>query len=105
MKEIPDWVKNWIDKDRLVRSKFITSQEYLKKKRKIKEIELNIDEESGLWITAYFMVNRFHIHYDNGIFKCSCSFFKKRLICSHILGICQLTGVWPEKETIFKNNE
>ncbi|UCE11539.1 MAG: SWIM zinc finger family protein [Candidatus Thorarchaeota archaeon] len=36
-----------------------------------------------------------------GQYHCNCPIFKHRLICSHILGVCQRTGVWP-KEPVFR---
>ena len=44
---------------------------------------------------------RYRVKYEDGQYHCNCPFFKHRLICSHILGVCQKINIWPDKETIF----
>ena len=105
MTHIPEWIVEWIQKDRLVRNKFKISKSYLRQSKRIHfvEGEQNIDNS---WKSFYYRINSpkygsYNVTYENGIYHCNCPFFKHRLICSHILGVCQYTGVWPDKETIF----
>lgn len=105
MKEIPDWITEWISKDRLVASKFRISQKYL---RRSKRIQLSSGEKNldGTWREFHYIIysakyGKYNVRYENGGYHCNCPFFKHRRICSHILGVAQLTNTWPEKNSIF----
>ncbi|MFX1536011.1 MAG: SWIM zinc finger family protein [Promethearchaeota archaeon] len=105
MTNIPDWIAEWIAKDRLVRNKFKISKTYLRHSKRIQFVtgEKNIN---GSWESFQYHIyspkyGRYRVKYDQGTYSCSCPFFKHRLICSHILGVCQKTDIWPLKESIF----
>ncbi|NHJ13097.1 MAG: hypothetical protein EAX95_05435 [Candidatus Thorarchaeota archaeon] len=109
MADIPDWIAEWIKKDRLVHNKFRISKNYL---RHSKRIQLVSEEkgQDGEIVTFHYIVHspkygRYNVRYERGTYHCNCPFFKHRLICSHILGVCQLTGVWLEKDSLFPNHE
>jgi hypothetical protein len=44
---------------------------------------------------------KYWVRYNEGLYECSCPFFKYRGICSHIFGVCKTTGIWPSKELLF----
>jgi hypothetical protein len=103
---MPDWIKEWIKKDRLVRNKYRISRKYLRRSRSMQLVEGEKKKDSDEWIWFKYMVNskkygRYWVKYNQGEYNCNCPFFKHRLICSHILGVAQLLDVWPKKETIF----
>lgn len=103
--EIPQWIKEWITKDRLVGNKFKISHKYVRSSRRIQFREGEKDEEEN-WISFKYMVSstkygKYWVKYNKGLYECSCPFFKHRGICSHIFGVCQITNVWPEKELLF----
>ena len=105
MTEIPEWIIEWIKKDRLVRNKFKISKTYLRHSKRIQFIE-GEQKDNGSWKSFYYKVyspkyGSYHVKYEKGAYRCNCPFFKHRLICSHILGVCQRTGAWPIKKTIF----
>lgn len=105
MVEIPDWIKEWVEKDRLVRNKFKISKIYLRHSKRIQFVKGEKDN-NGEWISFQYYIysekyGRYRVNYKKGVFSCNCPFFKHRLICSHILGVCQKTGIWPLKESIF----
>ena len=105
MAEVPQWIIEWINKDRLVRNKYRISKRYTRQSKRIQfvEGEKNRDET---WNYFYFVVyspkyGKYNVTYNKGEYHCNCPFFKHRKICSHILGVCQKLDIWPEKETIF----
>jgi hypothetical protein len=103
--DIPDWIAEWISKDRLVGNKYRISKRYLRQSKRI-EFMSGKKDSSDKWESFHYVVHspkygRYSIRYDRGHYHCNCPFFKYRRICSHILGVCQLTGVWPSKESIF----
>ena len=107
MKKMPEWLSTWISKDRLVRNKYKISQNYLKHSKRIKFIEGEKDS-SGKWKKFHYIVyspkyGHYHVRYEKEVYHCNCPFFKHRLICSHILGVCQKINVWPLKESILSN--
>ena len=107
---IPDWIIDWIQKDRLVAGKFRISRKYLRHSKRIQflEGEKNKNTENWMWF-KYVVISqkygKYWVRYTEGTYECSCPFFKHRKICSHILGVAQLTDVWPLKETIFPPKE
>jgi hypothetical protein len=103
--EIPEWIREWISKDRLVANKFRISKQYLRHSKRI-QFQQGKKDEAGRWLSFHFIVlspkyGKYNVVYESGEFRCNCPFFKYRKICSHILGVCQLTEVWPSKESIF----
>jgi hypothetical protein len=54
---MPEWIKEWIVKDRLVRNKFRISREYLRHSKSIKFVDGEKDEGTGVWIWFRYMVN------------------------------------------------
>jgi hypothetical protein len=103
---MPEWIKEWILKDRLVRNKFRISREYLRHPKSIQFVDGEKDKDTGEWVWFRYMVNskkygKYWVKYERERYKCNCPFFKHRLICSHILAVCQKTNIWPKKETIF----
>ncbi len=102
---MPEWLAEWISKDRLVGSKFRISKRYLRQSKRIQQISVE-ESEDGSLIASHYVVHspkygRYNVRFDNGVYICNCPFFKHRRICSHILGVSQKTGVWPTKESIF----
>jgi hypothetical protein len=109
MKQIPDWIQEWISKDRLVASKFKISRQYLRQSKRIQLVSEEKDGD-GQVESFHFVVHsqkygRYNVTYDRGYYHCNCPFFKHRRICSHILGVSQRTGIWPKKGSIFSNLE
>ncbi|MFX1284242.1 MAG: hypothetical protein ACFFB5_11335 [Promethearchaeota archaeon] len=107
MTEIPKWVTEWINKDRLVRNKYKLSRKYIQHSKRIQFVE-GKKRENGEWISFHFVVNspkfgKYNVTFNDGEYHCNCPFFKHRLICSHIFGICQKTALWPKKTTVFSN--
>ena len=105
MSKIPDWIQEWIAKDRLVRNKFKISRTYLRHSKRIQFVS-GEKTEKGEWDSFHYLVfsakyGRYHVRFEKGAYHCNCPFFKHRLICSHILGVCQKTEIWPMKESIF----
>lgn len=106
--DIPAWIADWIAKDRLVANKLRISKRYLRQSKRIEFVSGQKDE-SGKWMDFHYVVHspkygRYNVRYDNGYYHCNCPFFKHRHICSHILGVCQTTEVWPTKESIFNSS-
>jgi hypothetical protein len=105
MTEIPDWIQEWISKDRLVANKFRISKRYLRQSKRIQLLSSSEDvdgtSESFHYVIHSAKYGRYNVRYEGGAYHCNCPFFKHRGICSHILGVCQLTGVWPDKSSIF----
>jgi len=104
--DIPDWIREWIAKDRLVYNKYRISLEYLRHPKRIQFVKGVKDKETGEWISFVYIVKskkygKYRVKYYRGKYECNCPFFKHRQICSHILAVCQKTGIWPKKETIF----
>jgi hypothetical protein len=102
---MPEWIKEWILKDRLVGNKFRISREYLRRPKSIQFVDGEKSESTGKWVWFRHMVNskkygKYWVKYERGRYECNCPFFKHRLICSHILAVCQKTNIWPKKETI-----
>ncbi len=108
-KEIPDWIIEWIQKDRLVRSKFKISHKYVRSSKRIqfmKGTKNNFDEwDSFKYMVSSTKYGKYWVRYNYGLFECSCPFFKHRGICSHIFGVSQITNIWPKKETLFPSKE
>jgi len=107
MKKIPEWIENMIIKDRRLSIKYTMSREYLRQSKSIQFIDGERSEKGG-WKRFRYVVNskkygRYWVKYENGRYECNCPFFKGNPICSHILGICQKTGIWPEKEKQLKD--
>lgn len=107
MSQMPEWLQNWIQKDRLVRNKFKISREYLRHSKRIQFVSGDKNGD-GKWVAFHYVVHspkygRYHVRYDNGTYHCNCPFFKRRLICSHILGVCQRIKIYPQKESLFSN--
>lgn len=106
---MPEWIKEWIQKDRLVRNKYKISHKYLRHKKRIQKINETKDK-SGNVISFKYMVlsskySKYWVRYNKGLYDCNCPFFSHRGICSHILGVCQLIDIWPEKELLFPSKE
>ena len=103
--EIPDWIQEWITKDRLVANKFRISKKYLRQAKRIQLISSNESMDGNLEAFHYVVhskkYGKYNVTYDRGYYQCNCPFFKHRKICSHILGVCQRTEIWPSKESIF----
>ncbi|MHA1127285.1 MAG: SWIM zinc finger family protein [Candidatus Heimdallarchaeota archaeon] len=107
---IPEWIAEWIRKDRLVQNKYKISRKYLRHKKLIQFLEGGKKEDSEEWAWFKYVVistkyGKYWVRYADGLYECNCPFFKHRGICSHILGVAQLTEVWPDKETIFPSKE
>ncbi|NHJ39206.1 MAG: hypothetical protein FK731_04175 [Asgard group archaeon] len=107
---IPDWIIEWIKKDRLVASKYKISRKYLRHSKRIQFLEGEKKNNSDVWIRFKYMIispkyGKYWVRYTDGLYECNCPFYKHRKICSHILGVAQLTDVWPNKETIFQNKD
>ena len=103
---IPEWIREWIMKDRLVYNKYRLSLEYLRRTKRVQFVKGVKDPETDKWISFVYVVNskkygKYRVKYNNGVYECNCPFFKHRRICSHILAVCQKTGIWPDKKTIF----
>lgn len=103
---IPDWIIDWIQKDRLVAGKYKISRKYLRQSKRIQFMEGERNKNTGNWAWFKYVVisqkyGKYWVRYTDGVYECSCPFFKHRKICSHILGVAQLTDVWPTKESIF----
>lgn len=103
---IPDWIIDWIQKDRLVAGKYKISRKYLRHSKRIQFMEGERNKNTGNWAWFKYVVisqkyGKYWVRYTDGVYECSCPFFKHRKICSHILGVAQLTDVWPNKESIF----
>jgi hypothetical protein len=107
---IPQWIAEWIEKDRLVANKYRISRKYLRHSKRIKFLEGEKKEGTEKWVWFKYMViskkyGKYWVKYHEGYYECNCPFFKHRRICSHILGVAQVTDVWPKKETIFPNRQ
>lgn len=107
---IPDWIIEWIKKDRLVASKYKISRKYLRHSKRIQFLEGEKKDNSDEWIRFKYMIispkyGKYWVRYTDGLYECNCPFYKHRKICSHILGVAQLTDVWPNKGTIFQNKD
>ncbi|MBK5112883.1 MAG: SWIM zinc finger family protein [Candidatus Heimdallarchaeota archaeon] len=103
---IPDWIIDWIQKDRLVAGKYRISRKYLRNSKRIQFMEGERNKNTGNWSWFKYVVisqkyGKYWVRYTDGVYECSCPFFKHRKICSHILGVAELTDVWPNKESIF----
>jgi hypothetical protein len=107
---MPEWIAKWIRKDRLVQNKYKISRKYLRHKKRIQFLNGEKKEDSEEWAWFKYVVistkyGKYWVRYTEGLYECNCPFYKHRGICSHILGVAQLTDVWPEKETIFPPKE
>ncbi|MBD3190541.1 MAG: hypothetical protein GF308_07845 [Candidatus Heimdallarchaeota archaeon] len=107
---MPDWIIEWIEKDRLVRNKYKISRKYLRRSKSMQFIEGEKKQDSEEWAWFKYMViskkyGKYWVRYTDGLYECNCPFFSHRGICSHILGIAQLIDVWPKKETIFPSQK
>ena len=107
---IPDWIIEWIKKDRLVASKFRISRKYLRHSKRIQFLEGEKFKNSDEWVWFKYVViskkyGKYWVRYTEGLYECNCPFFKHRGICSHILGVAQLIDVWPKKATIFPEKD
>ena len=103
--EMPDWIQDWISKDRLVANKYRISKKYLRQSKRIQFMSGQENAE-GILESFHYVVQsqkygKYNVTYDRGYYHCNCPFFKHRKICSHILGVCQRTEIWPIKESIF----
>ncbi|MHA1929153.1 MAG: SWIM zinc finger family protein [Candidatus Thorarchaeota archaeon] len=106
MTEIPEWISDWISKDRLVANKFRISKKYLRRSKRI-QFSSGEKTDEGKWSSFHYIIHsakygKYNVRYEKGIYQCNCPFFKHRRICSHILGVAQLTNTWPDKSSIFK---
>jgi hypothetical protein len=105
MSKMPAWIEDWISKDRLVASKYRISKKYLRQSKRIQLVSEEKDSEGQVESFHYVVhsqkYGRYNVTYDRGYFHCNCPFFKHRKICSHILGVCQRSGIWPESRSIF----
>ena len=104
-KDIPDWIVEWIKKDRLVQNKFKISHKYVRSSKRIQLMNESKNELEEV-ISFKYMVSstkygKYWVRYNEGLYECSCPFFKHRGICSHIFGVCQITNIWPRKEMLF----
>jgi hypothetical protein len=104
MTKIPEWIAEWIAKDRLVRNKFKISKRYLRHSKRIQFVRGN-KHPDGSWQSFQYHVysakyGRYRVTFEDGAYHCNCPFFKHRQICSHILGVCQKIDIWPAKEMI-----
>lgn len=107
--EMPEWIAEWISKDRLVANKFRISKRYLRQAKRIKQISYE-QSPDGTPAAFHYVIHspkygRYNVRFQDGAYTCNCPFFKHRMICSHILGVCQKTGVWPTKESIFTHSQ
>ena len=107
---IPDWIIEWIKKDRLVAGKYRISTKYLRHSKRIQFLEGEKIRDSDQWAWFKYVViskkyGKYWVRYTDGLYECNCPFFKHRGICSHILGVAQLIDVWPKKETIFQEKD
>ena len=107
---MPDWIIEWIQKDRLVANKYRISQKYLRHTKRIQFLEGEKKENLDGWKWFKYMLiskkyGKYWVKYSDGRYECNCPFFKHRLICSHILGVAQLIDIWPDKETIFPSKQ
>ncbi|NHJ48372.1 MAG: SWIM zinc finger family protein [Asgard group archaeon] len=107
---IPEWIINWIQKDRLVASKYKISRKYLRHSKRIQFLKGEKKQDSNEWAWFRYMIispkyGKYWVKYADSAYECNCPFFKHRRICSHILGVAQLTDVWPEENTIFPEKE
>ncbi|NHK32637.1 MAG: SWIM zinc finger family protein [Asgard group archaeon] len=107
---LPDWIVEWIQKDRLVASKYKISRKYLRHSKRIQFMEGEKKRDTDEWAWFKYMIispkyGKYWVRYSDGLYECNCPFFKHRRICSHILGVAQLTNVWPNKESIFPPKE
>ena len=103
---LPDWIIEWIKKDRLVASKYRISRKYLRHSKRIQFLEGEKDKNTDNWAWFKYVVisqkyGKYWVRFTDGVYECSCPFFKHRKICSHILGVAQLIDVWPRKDSIF----
>jgi len=103
--DIPEWIAEWISKDRLVASKFRISQKYLRRSKRIQFSSGDKNDDES-WKSFHYIIHsakfgKYNVRYESGIYHCNCPFFKHRKICSHILGVAQLTNTWPDKKSIF----
>ncbi len=105
MVEMPDWIQDWISKDRLVANKYRISKKYLRQSKRIQFMsgQENAEEilESFHYVVQSQKYGKYNVTYDRGYYHCNCPFYKHRKICSHVLGVCQRTDIWPSKESIF----
>lgn len=107
---LPDWIIEWIQKDRLVASKYKISRKYLRHSKRIQFVVGKKKRDSDEWVWFKYMIispkyGKYWVRYSDGLYECNCPFFMHRKICSHILGVAQLTEVWPNKETIFPTKD
>jgi hypothetical protein len=64
------------------------------------------NKNTGNWAWFKYVVisqkyGKYWVRYTDGIYEYNCSFFKHRKICSHKLGVAQLTDICPNRESIF----
>ena len=109
MSTIPDWIKEWISKDRLMANKYRISKKYLRQSKRIQCVSEERNSEGNIE-SFHFVVysqkyGKYNVTYSNGEYHCNCPFFKHRKICSHILGVCQRTDMWPRKDSIFSHSQ
>jgi hypothetical protein len=105
--ELPSWIQDWILKDKLVANKYRISKKYLRQSKRIQFID-GVENSDGGYDSFHFVVHsqkygKYNVTYERGQYHCNCPFFKHRKICSHILGVCQRTGVWPDRDSIFSS--
>ncbi|MHA1557413.1 MAG: SWIM zinc finger family protein [Candidatus Heimdallarchaeota archaeon] len=107
---MPDWIKEWIPKDRLVANKFKLSRRYLRNAKKLQFMDGEKYQGTDDWTWFKYMViskkyGKYWVRYTEGLYECNCPFFKHRGICSHIFAVAELTDTWPKMETIFPDKE
>lgn len=107
---MPEWIIEWIKKDRLVANKYKISRKFLRHSKRIQYLDGEKFKQSDQWAWFKYMVistkyGKYWVRYTEGLYECNCPFFKHRGICSHILAVAQLTNVWPKRETIFTQKE
>ena len=107
--KLPDWIIEWIQKDRLVRNKYKISHKYVSHPKRIQKMDEIRDEQGNIISFKYMIIStkygKYWVRYNEGLYECSCPFFKHRGICSHIFGVCQITKVWPKKDLLFPKKE
>lgn len=103
---MPKWIEDLIRGDRRLNVKYLMSKEYCRRSSSIQFID---GEKSGdRWVKFKYAVNskkygRYWVKYEDGRYECNCPFFKGNPLCSHILGVCQKTDIWPDRKKQLKN--
>ena len=73
MTGIPEWILEWISKDRLVAGKFRISRSYLKRKKRIQLMSQETNDE-GEVIRFHYVIHspkygRYNVTFEDGYYK------------------------------------